>query len=60
MQERIPIRPLTDAQVREGLAALREADVVIEAIRERRGGKPLDSSVPLIRQTREQRAKELL
>jgi excisionase family DNA binding protein len=60
MPERIPIRPLTDAEVRAGLAALKEADAVIEAIRERRGGQPLDSSVPLIRRARERRAKQLL
>jgi excisionase family DNA binding protein len=60
MPERIPIRPLTDAEVRAGLAALKEADAVIEAIRERRGGQPLDSSVPLIRRAREMRAKQLL
>lgn len=60
MPERIPIRPLTDAEVKEGLAAFKEADAVIEAIRERRGGQPLDSSVPLIRRARETRAKQLL
>jgi excisionase family DNA binding protein len=60
MPERIMVRPLTDAEVSQGLAALKEADAVIEAIRERRGGQPLDSSVPLIRQARETRAKHLL
>jgi excisionase family DNA binding protein len=60
MPERSTVRPLTDAQVREGLAALKEADAVIEAIRERRGGQPLDSSVPLIHRARETRAKHLL
>jgi excisionase family DNA binding protein len=60
MPERIPIRPLTNEEVRQGLAALKEADAVIEAIRERRGGQPLDSSVPLIRRARETRAKHLL
>jgi excisionase family DNA binding protein len=60
MPEKIPIRPLTDEEVKEGLAALKEADAVIEAIRERRGGQPLDSSVPLIRRAREMRAKQLL
>jgi len=59
MPERIPIRPLTDAQVREGLEALKAADELIQTIRERRGGKPLDSSVSLIRQSREERAKQL-
>jgi excisionase family DNA binding protein len=57
--ERWTIRPLTDQEVQEGLAALKEADAVIEAIRERRGGKPLDCSVSLIRQSREERAKQL-
>jgi excisionase family DNA binding protein len=60
MPERSTVRPLTDAQVREGLAALKEADAVIEVIRERRGGQPLDSSVPLIHRARETRAKHLL
>jgi excisionase family DNA binding protein len=60
MPERIPIRPLTDVEVREALEALKEADAVIEAIRERRGGQPLDSSVPLIRRARETRARRLL
>jgi excisionase family DNA binding protein len=60
MPERIPSRPLTNEEVRQGLAALKEADAVIEAIRERRGGQPLDSSVPLIHRARETRAKHLL
>jgi excisionase family DNA binding protein len=58
--ENLTIRSLTDAQVREGLDALKAADEVIQMIRERRGGKPLDSSVPLIRQSREERSKQLL
>src|SRR5919106_4203425 len=59
LPERIIVRPLTDEEVSQGLAALQEADAVIAAIRERRGGKPLSSSVPLIRQAREERAKHL-
>jgi excisionase family DNA binding protein len=60
MPESIPVRPLTDEEVSQGLAALQEADAVIAAIKERRGGKPLSSSVPLIRRAREERAKHLL
>lgn len=56
----LSLSPLTDEEITQGLAALREADAVIEAIRERRGGQPLDSSVPLIRRARETRAKQLL
>jgi excisionase family DNA binding protein len=58
--ERITIHPLTDAEVREGLEALKAADAVIQTIRERRGGQPLASSVSLIRQAREERSKQLL
>ena len=66
LKEEIPIaasltiKPLTDEEVAQGLAAMGEADAVIEAIRARRKGKPLDSSVPLIRREREKRSKQLL
>ena len=66
LKEEIPIaasltiKPLTDEEVAQGLAAMGEADAVIEAIRARRKGKPLDSSVPLIRRERERRSKQLL
>lgn len=54
------IRPLTDEQITQGIQALKEADAVIEAIRSRRKGKPLRSSVPIIHRSREQRSKQLL
>jgi excisionase family DNA binding protein len=59
MPERIPIRPLTDAEVNQGLAALKESEALIERLRERRKGQPLAPSWPLIRQEREARSKRL-
>ena len=57
--ERIPIRPLTDQEVQEGLEALKESAALIERLRERRKGQPLAPSWPVIRQEREARAKRL-
>jgi excisionase family DNA binding protein len=57
--ERMTIRPLTDAQVREGLEALKESEALIERLRERRSGQPLAPSWPMIRQEREARSKRL-
>jgi len=54
------VSPLTDEQITQGIQALKEADTVIEAIRSRRKGKPLSSSVPIIRHAREERSKQLL
>src|SRR5918999_2101998 len=59
MPERIPIRPLTDAEVRAGLVALKESAALIERLRERRRGKPLAPSWPVIRQEREERSQRL-
>jgi hypothetical protein len=59
MPERIPVRPLTDAEVSQGLAALKESAALIERLRERRKGQPLAPSWPLIRQEREERSKRL-
>ena len=59
MVERIPIRPLTDVEVREGLEALKESEALIARLRERRKGQPLAPSWPVIRQEREARAKRL-
>ena len=59
MPERITIRPLTDQEVREGLEALKESEALIERLRERRRGKPLAPSWPVIRQEREERSKRL-
>jgi excisionase family DNA binding protein len=57
--ERIPVRPLTDAEVREGLEALKESEALIQRLRERRQGQPLAPSWPLIRKEREERSKRL-
>jgi excisionase family DNA binding protein len=57
--ERIPIRPLTDQEVREGLEALKESEAFIERLRERRRGQPLAPSWPVIRKEREARSKRL-
>jgi excisionase family DNA binding protein len=59
MPERIPVRPLTDAEVRAGLEALKESAALIERLRERRKGQPLAPSWPVIRQEREARSKRL-
>jgi excisionase family DNA binding protein len=57
--ERITVRPLTDAEVSQGLEALKESAVFIEQLRERRKEQPLAPSWPLIRQEREARSKRL-
>jgi excisionase family DNA binding protein len=57
--ERMTIRPLTDQEVQAGLEALKESEAFIERLRERRKGKPLAPSWPLIRQEREERSKRL-
>ena len=59
MPERIPVRPLTDAEVRQGLEALKESEAFLQRLRERRKGQPLAPSWPLIRQEREARSKRL-
>jgi excisionase family DNA binding protein len=59
MPERIPVRPLTDAEVREGLEALKESEALLQRLRERRKGQPLAPSWPLIRQEREARSKRI-
>jgi excisionase family DNA binding protein len=58
--ERIPIRPLTHAEVAEQLQAIAESEAFLARMRAKRGGKPLASSVPLIHQSREERSKQLL
>jgi excisionase family DNA binding protein len=60
MPESLTLQPLTDAEVREQLQAIDKSQEFIERLRSERGGKPLDSSVPLIRQAREERSKQLL
>jgi excisionase family DNA binding protein len=57
--ERITVRPLTDAEVREGLEALQESEALIQRLRERRQGQPLAPSWPLIRKEREERSQRL-
>jgi excisionase family DNA binding protein len=57
MPETIP--PLTDAQVQQGRAALKESDSLIARLRQRRQGQPLSPSWQLIREEREERAKRL-
>jgi excisionase family DNA binding protein len=57
--ESIPIRPLTDAEVREGLEALKESEALLQRLRERRKGQPLAPSWPLIRKEREARSQRL-
>jgi hypothetical protein len=57
--ERITVRPLTNAEVREGLEAMKESEAFIERLRERRKGQPLAPSWPLIRQEQEERPKRL-
>lgn len=56
----LSVPPLNNEQVQEALEALRQADAIIEAIRARRKGKPLESSAPVIRRAREERSKHLL
>jgi excisionase family DNA binding protein len=60
MPEKITIRPLSDAEVAEQLQAIAESEAFLARMRAKRGGKPLASSVPLIRQSREERSKQLL
>jgi excisionase family DNA binding protein len=59
MPESLTIRPLTDAEVREGLEALKESEALIQHLRERRNGQPLAPSWPLIRKEREARSQRL-
>jgi excisionase family DNA binding protein len=54
-----PTEPLTDEQVAEALQAIKEADDLRAKMRARRGGKPLASSWPLLREAREQRQPSL-
>jgi hypothetical protein len=57
--ERSTIHPLTDQEVQVGLAALKESAALIERLRERRRGKPLAPSWPMLRQEREERSQRL-
>ena len=53
----ITIKPLTDEEVKQGLEALKESKALLERIRERRKGRPLTPSWPLIRREREERSR---
>lgn len=56
----ISIKPLTDTEVRRGLAAMKQADALLEVIGSRTQGKPLTDSAALIRKAREERSRQLL
>jgi len=60
LKESLTIRPLTDEEVGQQRKAIEESQKFIERLRRERGGKPLDSSAPLIRRARLARSKELL
>lgn len=49
------ITPLTEEEIRRGLAAMDAARELREQMRAERGGRPLPSSWPLIREEREKR-----
>ncbi|MCC7022682.1 MAG: helix-turn-helix domain-containing protein [Thermomicrobiales bacterium] len=59
--DQLPIehRKLTPEEVERGLAALERAQEINKEILARRGGKPFESSVEIIRQMREERLREL-
>jgi excisionase family DNA binding protein len=54
------IRPLTDEQQRQALAALAASQELLVRQRAKRHGQPYDESWPLIRAAREERSKQLL
>jgi excisionase family DNA binding protein len=54
------IRPLTDEQQRQALAALAASQELLARQRAKRRGQPYDESWPLIRASREERSKQLL
>lgn len=60
MTNELTLPPLGDAEVADVMEAFRAADAHIEEMRERRGGRPMGSSVPLIREAREKRSNQLL
>ncbi len=53
------IRPLTDEQQQQALAALQAAQEFRASLLAKRGGKPFDDSWPLIRAAREERSEQL-
>ena len=56
----LTLTPLSEAEVAAAFEAFRAADAHIEEMRARRSGKPMASSVPLIREAREARSSQLL
>jgi hypothetical protein len=50
-----PRGPLSDAEIERALVALAGARAFADALRRRRGGRPLSSSADLIREGREER-----
>jgi excisionase family DNA binding protein len=53
-QAGVPLEPLTDAEVEQALDAMKAAQQLRQEMQERRGGKELASSWPLIRAAREE------
>jgi excisionase family DNA binding protein len=53
------VSPLTDEEVRQGLAAIKLAQQLTEKMRAERGGKSGPESWPLIREAREERAGQI-
>jgi len=60
VQESSIVRLLTREEIAQQLKAIEQSQKFIEDIRKKRGGKPLNSSAPLIRRARIERSKELL
>ena len=56
----LTVRPLTEDEVAQQLRAIEESEAFIQNMRATRGGKPLSSSVPLIRRARAERSRQLL
>lgn len=53
------IRPLSDEEVRRGLAALKRSRELTARMLAERGGRPFDASWPLIREAREERSEQV-
>ena len=56
----LTVRPLTEDEIAQQLRAIEESEAFIQNMGAKRGGKPLSSSVPLIRRARAERSKQLL
>lgn len=55
----LTIRPLSQEEAKERLAAIKEAKAFREEVLSERGGKPFSPSWPLIRRAREERSRTL-